>query len=70
MAKITDFECTDETGHQILCDPNCAHPVLAIIRQNQRGAGPHNPAVCRRCGNVYWLTVDMDTRLLTLKTGG
>ena len=42
---------------------------LAIIWSHQRGSDPHNPAVCRRCGNVYWLTADMDRRELTLKMG-
>ena len=79
MAKVTDFECVDDTGHRILCDafgnnvafkcPMCAHPVLAIVRVNQRGSGPNNPAVCRRCGNVYWLILDADRRLLKLKMG-
>lgn len=43
MGRVTDFECVDDTGHRILCDafgnnvafkcPNCAHPVLSIVRR-------------------------------------
>ena len=79
MAKVTDFECADELGFRVLCDafgnnvafkcPNCARPVLAILRANQRGSDPHNPSVFRRSGNVYWLIADVGRRVLALKMG-
>jgi hypothetical protein len=68
MAKITDFGCVDEHEKNIRCDafgnnvafscPKCCHPILAIIRENQRGAKITNPAVCRYCHLKAWLSVD------------
>jgi len=53
MATVTDFHCTDEGGLRVLCDAHgnnvafrcqgCGGPVLAVIREHQRGSHPDNP---------------------------
>jgi hypothetical protein len=34
------------------------HPMLAIVREHQRGSDAANPAVCPECGFRAWLSVD------------
>lgn len=68
MATITNFRCVDENEKEIPCDafgnnvalscPACGHPILAIMRDNQRGADSNNPAICRNCHGEVWLSVD------------
>jgi len=74
MATITDFRCVDENEKEIPCDafgnnvaltcPTCGHPILAIMRENQRGAAANNPAVCRKCHSKVWLSLDIVGRRL------
>jgi hypothetical protein len=76
MATITKFRCTDEKGQQILCDAfgnnvafncsNCNHPMLAIIRENQRGSDANHPAECPNCRFSCWLEDDQVARILRL----
>lgn len=76
MPAVTDFRCVDERDDPILCDafgnnvafrcPDCGHPVLAVIREHQRGASPANPAKCRHCEFRGWIVTDIDRELLTL----
>lgn len=77
MATITNFVCVDESGTEIPCDafgnnvalscPNCGHPILAIVRENQRGSHAKNPAVCRRCRLEVCVTVDSELRLVQMR---
>lgn len=74
MAKITDFRCVDEKEKEIPCDafgnnvalscPRCGHPMLAILRENQRGAHQQNPTICRGCHLQAWLSPDTTKRQL------
>ena len=63
MAKVTGFAVVDEGGLPVKADPHgnnvafsctCGAPVLAVIREHQRGASPDNPARCS-CGSSFWL---------------
>lgn len=68
--KITDFLVMDGSGEEIQADPfgnnlafeclGCAHPVLAVALENQRGSSEKNPAQCRGCGLCYFLDVRID----------
>lgn len=50
MAKVTGLQCIDEAGQAVACDAygnnvafrclGCGGPVLAVIRENQRGSSP------------------------------
>jgi predicted RNA-binding Zn-ribbon protein involved in translation (DUF1610 family) len=61
--KITNFHCfgeikADAFGNNVAFScPNCGHPVLAIIRDGQRGS-KENPSHCKGCGNDYVVTAD------------
>lgn len=65
MAKITGFGVVDEAGFPVLADPHgnnvalrclgCSSPVLAIVRDNQRGSSKMNPSVCPACSAMYWI---------------
>jgi len=76
-AKVTKFVCFDREGHAVLCDsfgnnvafacPACKHPILAIMREYQRGSSSHNPSVCPSCGFRCWLTVkESELRLVVI----
>ena len=77
MATITDFHCVDENEQEIPCDafgnnvalkcPSCGYPMLAIMRENQRGSAANNPAVCRGCHFHAWLSVDTASGRLLLQ---
>jgi hypothetical protein len=63
MATVTDFAVVDEDGMAVRADPHgnnvafscaCGAPVLAVMREHQRGASPDNPAKCS-CGLSFWL---------------
>jgi hypothetical protein len=68
MAKVTGFGCIDEQGYPLACDaygnnvafrcPGCGGPVLAVIRENQRGSSPKKPSRCPGCGSRAWLELD------------
>lgn len=79
MATVTDFHCTDESGLRVLCDAHgnnvafrcqgCGGPVLAVIREHQRGSHPNNLAECRACHAQYWVElVAADDRLVIHRT--
>ena|ERR1700676_5412709 len=82
MTLVTDFHCVHERGHDVLCDaygnnvafkcPDCSHPMLAIIlpNQNRRGSTPRNPAVCRHCHHLFWVSAEPEKKLLTLHACG
>lgn len=65
MATITDFAVVGDDGYPLAADPHgdnvalrcmsCGGPVLAVIRDHQRGSSPDNPARCRGCGCRYWV---------------
>jgi predicted RNA-binding Zn-ribbon protein involved in translation (DUF1610 family) len=77
MATITGFVCVDENGRKIPCDAfgnnvafscvECGHPMLAIIREHQRGSDAANPAVCPVCGFRAWFSVDHVNELIKLQ---
>ena len=76
MSKITGFRCIDEAGFPVLCDPfgnnaaircpSCGGPVLAILRENQRGSSDKNPSICRACDSRIWIEVKEGQELLIL----
>ncbi len=78
MAMVTDFRCVDENGQDVPCDafgnnvalscPKCGHPVLAIMREHQRGSAPSNLAACRKKDWKGWLIVDSEKGLLRLQS--
>jgi len=65
--KITGFQCVNTDGKTIMADahgnnlafscPKCSHPVLAVIREHQRGSSSSNPTVCKGCASSYWFEV-------------
>ena len=65
MPLVTDFRCFDEDGFQVLCHAfgnnvafrclGCGGPVLAIIRDNQRGSDSDHLTTCPACDSQYWL---------------
>ncbi len=49
-----DAANVDAFGNNVafLCN-KCGHPVLAVVRKDQRGNSIKNPAVCRECGEEF-----------------
>ncbi|MDH5180186.1 MAG: hypothetical protein OEY07_10990, partial [Gammaproteobacteria bacterium] len=39
----------------------CSHPVLAIVRDHQRGSSRDNPAICKGCGETFLVEVNVNT---------
>jgi len=76
MAKVTGFKCLDGDGSRVPCDafgnnvafacPKCKHPILAVMRDRQRGASIDNPAKCAGCGLRAWMEVDAARERLIL----
>jgi NAD-dependent SIR2 family protein deacetylase len=76
MSKVTGFKAVDELGFPVLCDAqgnnvairctSCGGPVLAVIRENQRGNSSVHPAVCPACGAKYWVSLNEVLELLTV----
>jgi len=76
LSKITDFKCIDEAGFPVLCDPfgnnvaircpSCGGPVLAILREHQRGSSDKNPSNCRACDSRIWIEMKEGQELLIL----
>ena len=68
MPTITDYSAVDEEGFPILADAHgnnvafrcasCGGPVLAVMREHQRGASEANPSICRACSTRYWVELD------------
>jgi len=65
MSTITDFTAVDDAGFPVLADAHgnnvafrcasCGGPVLAVVREHQRGASESNPSACRACSARYWV---------------
>jgi len=65
MTAISGFSVVDENGFPVLADPHgnnvafrcvgCGGPVLAVLREHQRGSSVENPAVCRACSSQFWV---------------
>jgi uncharacterized protein with PIN domain len=76
VVAVTGFNFFDEQGLRVLADihgnnaafrcPGCGGPVLAILREHQRGVSPNNPSECPSCASEYWVEVDEVSRRLTL----
>jgi Zn finger protein HypA/HybF involved in hydrogenase expression len=74
--KITGFRCVSRKGKDVPCDTfgnnvafsceNCSHPVLAIMRENQRGSDAVHPTECPKCHSKYWLAVNGNQRTIRL----
>lgn len=68
MSGIDAYRVVDESGGEVLADPFgnnvafhcpvCHGPVLAVVRQHQRGGKPDNPSHCRTCRAKYWVEQD------------
>ena len=78
--KITDFLVMDTNGTEIAADPfgnhlafccwACGYPVLAITLENQRGSDEAHPAICKGCGEQYFLDVRPRSEKLYIHTVG
>ena len=76
LVTVTGFSAADAPGFPVLCDAHgnnvafrclgCGGPVLAVVREHQRGASPANPAVCPACGCRFWLEGSESRRLLVV----
>ncbi len=65
MPSVTGFSVVVESGTSVSADPHgnnvafsclvCNAPVLAVIREHQRGSGSQNPSVCTACGARFWV---------------
>jgi hypothetical protein len=75
VTKITDFTVVDEDGASVPGDPHgnnlalhcmeCGAPLLAVLREHQRGSSTDNPAVCRRCHAKHWVEInERESRLI------
>ena len=77
MAKVTGFGCVDGEGRPVACDAhgnnvafrctNCGGPVLAVIRENQRGSSPKRPSGCRGCDARFWVEPDVPAERLIVR---
>ena len=66
--KITGFRCVaanpkDIPSHAFgnnvaFACPDCGHPVLAIMLENQQGSDSDHPTECQKCHKKYWLSID------------
>jgi len=76
MTKVTDFRYIKYEQMTVRCDafgnnvafvcPKCGHPMLAIIREDQRGSDANNPAICRSCDFRCWLEANDVEKALKL----
>ena len=74
MATVTGFTCIGESGDPVPADAygnnvafrcaECGAPILAVVREHQRGAGPDNPSECRECGTKFWVALGITPRQL------
>ena len=77
MAKVTGFRCVDALGGHVPCDahgnnvafqcPACGGPVLATLRENQRGSAADRPSECPGCHARYWAEADVANACLTVR---
>ena len=48
----------DPHGNNIaICCQTCGHPVLLTALKNQRGSDESHPAICKGCGENYFLDI-------------
>jgi hypothetical protein len=48
----------------------CGAPVLAILREHQRGSSTEHPAVCLKCKTKHWVEInDRESRLVVHRFG-
>jgi uncharacterized protein with PIN domain len=76
MPRVTDFRCFDEDGFPILCHAfgnnvafrctGCGGPVLAIMRENQRGSAADHPTMCPACDSQFWVARDEEEERLVV----
>lgn len=74
MATVTDYRAIDDQGFPVLAHGNnlafrcldCGGPVLATIRENQRGSEANRPTECRACRSHYWVEADEGQHRLTV----
>lgn len=74
MATVTGFTCIDESGDPVPADAYgnnvafrcaaCGAPILAVVREHWRGAGPNNPSKCCGCGTKFWVALGATPRQL------
>lgn len=75
MASVTGFAVVVESGSSVPADPHgnnvafsclaCSTPVLAVIREHQRGSAPQNPSVCPACGARFWVeSLETESKLV------
>ena len=74
MTKISDYRAQDESGYPVICVAygnnvafrclGCGGPVLAIVREKQRGSSDSNPAICRACGHQFKINVKEEQQML------
>lgn len=65
MTTITNFSATTVDEKSVPADAHgnnvafkcteCGEPVLAVLRDHQRGSSAEKPATCRCCSTSYWL---------------
>lgn len=78
MSSITGFSVEVENGTTVPADPHgnnvafsclaCSSPVLAIIREHQRGSSLRNPSVCAACGSQFWVEcLETESKLVVHK---
>jgi hypothetical protein len=80
MGSLEGFKVVDEVGHRVLADPFgnnvafrclvCGAPVLAIVREHQRGSSKSNPSECPACGSEYWIRHDEASKTLMVQSVG
>lgn len=76
MATITGFSAFSSSGVAVQVDAfgnnaafaciSCHAPLLAVLREFQRGSSPKKPVVCQGCGRAWWLEVNDQNKLLTV----
>ena len=77
MAAVTDFTCVDAENNPVACDAHgnnvafacldCDAPVLAVVRDNQRGSASNRPTFCKACGTAHWVEPDASHRLIHVR---
>ena len=65
MSTVTGFKAITSAGTATQVDAHgnnaafsclrCHSPLLATLRDHQRGSSPSKPVVCNGCGTPYWL---------------
>lgn len=76
MTTVTGFQAVTESGTAVQADAfgnnaafvciNCHAPLLAIVREGQRGSSPTRPVTCRNCVTSFWLECKTEERTLVV----